>query len=197
MNNQNNQLILKEGFKPVVIVLLISLFLNIFISDTLGNIGFVLTLALIFIYRNPSRTTVNNKEMILAPIDGTISAIDISKNKYKIYINVNLCNTHLLRAPIKSKFKTKSFKNGLNLKSTSYKAKLLNTQAVIKFDDIKVKLISGICNSDIILYENAKVEATQEVGVFLNGLVILELPRSCNINVNLNEKVYAGLTQIA
>ena len=197
MNNQNNQLILKEGFKPVVVVLLISIFLNIFISDTFGNIGFIITLALIFIYRNPSRTTVNNKGMILAPIDGTISAIDISKNKYKIYIDVNLCNTHVLRAPIKSKFKTKSLKNGLNLKSTSYKARLLNTQAVIKFDDIKVKLISGICNNDIILYENEKVEATQEVGVFLHGLVILELPRSCSINVNLNEKVYAGLTQIA
>ena len=197
MNNQNNQLILKEGFKPVVVVLLISIFLNIFISDTFGNIGFIITLALIFIYRNPSRTTVNNKGMILAPIDGKISAIDISKNKYKIYINVNLCNTHVLRAPIKSKFKTKSLKNGLNLKSTSYKARLLNTQAVIKFDDIKVKLISGICNNDIILYENEKVEATQEVGVFLHGLVILELPRSCSINVNLNEKVYAGLTQIA
>ncbi|HIP12122.1 MAG TPA: hypothetical protein EYG73_05315 [Arcobacter sp.] len=197
MSNQNNQLILKEGFVPVVIALAISLFLNIVISDALGNIGFVVTLALIFIYRNPSRATTNNKDMILAPIDGKISAIDISKNKYKIYIDVNLCDTHVLRAPIKSKFKTKSFKNGLNLKSTSYKARLLNTQAVIKFDDIKVKLISGICNSDIVLYENEKVEATQSIGVFLNGLVIVELPRSCNIKVELNDKVYAGLTQIA
>ena len=197
MSNQNNQLILKEGFVPVVIALAISLFLNIVISDALGNIGFVVTLALIFIYRNPSRATTNNKDMILAPIDGKISAIDISKNKYKIYIDVNLCDTHVLRAPIKSKFKTKSFKNGLNLKSISYKARLLNTQAVIKFDDIKVKLISGICNSDIVLYENEKVEATQSIGVFLNGLVIVELPRSCNIKVELNDKVYAGLTQIA
>jgi len=197
MNNQNNQLILKEGFIPVVIALAISLFLNLFISDFFGNIGFIVTLALIFIYRNPSRQTMNNKGMVLAPIDGRVSAIDITKNKYKVYIDVNLCNTHVLRAPIKSKYKLKSFINGLNLKSSSYKAKLLNTQAVIKFDDIKIKLISGICNSNIILNENDKVEATQNIGVFLNGLVIMELPRNSELKIALNDKVYAGLTQIA
>jgi len=197
MNNQNNQIILKEGFNPIIISLTLSLFLTIFVSNFLGNIGFIITLALLFIYRNPSRQTINNENMILAPIDGKISAIDISKNKYKIYINVNLCNTHVLRAPIKSKYKIKNFTNGLNLKSSSYKAKLLNTQASIKFDDIKIKLISGICNSNIILNESQKVEATQSIGVFLNGLVIMELPRTKELKIDLNDKVYAGLTQIA
>ena len=195
--NNNNQPILKEGFSPIIITLMISLFFSIFISNFLGNVGFIITILFIFIYRNPSRQTMNNKNMILAPIDGKISAIDITKNKYKIYIDVNLCNTHVLRAPIKSKFKIKSFTNGLNLKSSSYKAKLLNTQATLKFDDIKIKLISGICNSNIILYKNDKVEATQDVGIFLNGLVIVELPKTNNLKISLNDKIYAGLTQIA
>ena len=195
--NNNNQPILKEGFSPIIIVLTISLFFSIFISNFLGNVGFLITILLIFVYRNPSRQTLNNKNMILAPIDGKVSAIDITKNKYKIYINVNLCNTHVLRAPIKSKFKIKSFTNGLNLKSSSYKAKLLNTQATLKFDDIKIKLISGICNSNIILYKNDKVEPTQDIGIFLNGLVIVELPRKSNLKISLNDRIYAGLTQIA
>jgi hypothetical protein len=195
--NKNNQLILKEGFSPIIITLLISLFLNIFISNSLGTIGFVILLALLFIYRNPTRQTINNKGMVLAPIDGKISAIDITKNKYKIYIDVNLCNTHVLRAPIKSKFKVKSFVNGLNLKNSSYKAQLLNTQATLKFDDIRIKLISGICNSNIILYENKKVEATQDIGIFLNGLVIIELSRKNDLKISINDKIYAGLTQIS
>lgn len=196
--NQNNQIILKEGLIPIVITLGVSLFLKIFISDFLGNIGFIFTLALIYIYRNPNRESYHTKNNILAPIDGKISAIDITENNYKIYIDVNLCDTHLLRAPVAGKYKIKNFIHGLNLNSSTYKAKILNTQAILKFDNIKVRLISGMCNPNITLYkDNIKVAMAQSIGLFLHGTVIVEIPKDKQLQINLNDKVYAGITQLS
>ena len=196
MQYQNNNIILKEGYNSIAIVLAFSILLSIFISDLLANIGFLLTLILLFIYRNPNRNSFASSSDIISPIDGIISAIDITDRKYKIYIDVNLCNTHLLRAPISSKYKVKSKLNGLNLNSSTYKAKLLNTQAVLKFDNIKVKLISGICNRDIILNENSKVKVGQEIGIFLNGLVVVEIPKEKKLKISISDKVYSGITPL-
>ena len=194
---KNNNIILNEGFNPILISLIVSIFLILFISNFLGDIALIFTIILTIIYRNPARNALHKSTDIIAPIDGKISAIDITKNKYKIYINVNLCNTHVLRAPIKSKIKLKLFKNGLNLNHDTYKAKLLNTQAVLKFDDIKLTLISGICNSKITLYPMQKVQQSQEFGVFLQGSVIVEVPKSKTLNIVLNDKVFSGITKLA
>lgn len=195
---KNNKIILKEGFVPIGISLAIGLFLTIFISDFLANIAFIFSFILAIIYRNPNRSVYNIDEKdIIAPIDGKVSAIDIGKHNYKIYIDVNLCNTHILRAPIKGKFKIKDFKYGLNLNSSTYKAKLLNSQAVLKFNNIKLKLISGICNSNITLYKEGNISSTQEIGIFLNGVVIVDIPKEYKLNVNINDKVYSGMTKLA
>ncbi|MCK5294976.1 MAG: hypothetical protein KAJ49_10005 [Arcobacteraceae bacterium] len=196
MHNQNNQIILKEGFNSIAIVFVVSLFLLIFVSDFLGNLGFLITFVLLFIYRNPSRNSYITHNDIISPVDGRVSAIDITHNKYKIYIDVSLCDTHILRAPISSKFKVKSKINGLNLNSSTFKAKILNTQAVLKFDDIKVKLVSGVCNSDIILYKYNKVKVSQDIGLFLNGVVIVEIPREKELKISINDKVYSGITPL-
>ena len=193
----NNKIILKEGYTPIAIAVVITLFLNIFISDTLANIALIITIFLVIIYRNPNRSSFDiTNDNIISPIDGKISAIDIGKHNYKIYIDVNLCNTHQLRSPLSGKFKIKNLKKGLNLNSATYKAKLLNSQALLKIKDIKIKLISGICNSDIILYDEKDVAVGESIGVFLNGLVIVEIPKDYKLNISIGDKVDSGITKL-
>ena len=196
---QDDNIILSQGYKYILTTLGLSLFFSIFICDILAYIGYVITLFLLYVYRNPNINFYNqHSKNILAPIDGKISSIDISKNKYKIYIDVSLCDVHILRAPKDATFKIKSFINGVNLCSSTYKANLLNTRATLKFDDIKLKLISGRYNLDIALYKwFKKVKATQAVGVFLQGSVIVEIPKKYDLKINLNEKVKAGQSILA
>jgi len=198
MMNQNNEYILKEGYNVILSSLLVSFIVDIFISDVFANILYVFVFVLLFIFRNPSRVNyIAKNDDVLSPIDGRVIAIDKSKNKQKIYIDVSLCDSHVFRAPTNSKYKLKSLKNGLNLNSNSFKAKKLNAQAVLKFDDIKVKLISGICNSKLNFITSTEIKSSDEVGVFLQGLVIIEMPNTYKINTNINEKVNSTTTILA
>jgi len=191
MINQNN-IILKQGHSIIITTLVVSILLNIFISETLANMGYILIAILLFVYRNPSRENfLQSENNVLSPIDGTIIAID----KNKIFIDVSLCNSHTLRAPINSKYTLKYIKNGLNLNHFSLKAKDLNSQAILTFNDITVKLISGICNTKLsFINSDDNISSGDELGLFLHGLVVVENTKKCDILVELNQKVYSNET---
>jgi phosphatidylserine decarboxylase precursor-related protein len=197
LKTKNNQLILEEGFRTILITLLVSLFIKFFISDFFGILGFILVLALIYIYRNPTKHSINDKDNIFCPIDGTINVIDIKKNKYIIYIDVSLCGTHKLRAPVEGNYKIKSKQNGSYLNPFSPKAQILNEQAVLEFEDVKMKIIAGLCNKEIVLYHEENVKAGDSIGVFLQGLVILEIPKTSALLVHIGDKVSSATNIIA
>jgi hypothetical protein len=188
---EQNNLLLKEGFKPLVIVLSITVFSFLFLCETLGFIFLALSVFTFYVYRNPIIGFVPKDENnIMSPIEGKINSIDYSKNNYKIFIDVSLCNSHILRAPKTSAFSIKKIVYGLNLCHNTFKAKELNTRSTLKFDDIKVKLLSGFCNKDITLEEEKQVLTSQRVGLFFHGLVMVEIPKNdYELNVEIGQKV--------
>ena len=191
---KNNFLILSQGYNLILSILVLSVISDLFVSDTLSCIGYTFVVILLFIYRSPSRNNFSNNNNFFSPVDGKVIAIDKTKNKQKIYIKVSLCNTHLVTAPSNSKMVIHKIKNGLNLPCNTYKAKKFNNQITLKFDNIKVKFISGICNSNINFINPIELKLGDEIGLFMQGLVIIELPLNTNIEVNLNDKVYSNQT---
>jgi len=189
---KKNKLILSEGYKTIAITFVISIVLMLFISDCLAYIGIVVGLALIFIYRDTYRHIFKNTQSVLAPIDATITAIDNVDGKYKIYCKVSLCNNHVLRAPIDADVKVKKFRRGLNLNPNSYKASLYNEQTVLKFSDIKIKLISGLCNHKMKRIKECTVSQGDKISVFLDGLVIITVPQENELLINIGDKLTAG-----
>jgi len=189
---KKNKLILSEGYKTIAITFVISIVLMLFISDCLAYIGIVVGLALIFIYRDTYRHIFKNTQSVLAPIDATITAIDNVNGKYKIYCKVSLCNNHVLRAPIDADVKVKKFRRGLNLNPNSYKASLYNEQTVLKFSDIKIKLISGLCNHKMKRIKECTVSQGDKISVFLDGLVIITVPQENELLINIGDKLTAG-----
>ena len=189
--------ILEEGLKPIAIAFIIALFIKFFICDFLGNLVILLAIFIAVIYRNPSRDIFYGEDNILAPIDGTIQAIDYVDGKQRIYCNVNLCNVHVLRAPIDDTMEVKSFYHGLNLSANSYKAKNLNERAVIEFKDFNLELLSGVCNNKLLIDENKKeVKQGERIGLFFNGLVIIETKKVVDLSVKIGDKITAGQTVI-
>jgi len=189
---KKNKLILSEGYKTIAITFVISIVLMLFISDCLAYIGIVVGLALIFIYRDTYRHIFKNTQSVLAPIDATITAIDNVNGKYKIYCKVSLCNNHVLRAPIDADVKVKKFRRGLNLNPNSYKASLYNEQTVLKFSDIKIKLISGLCNHKMKRIKECTVSQGDKISVFLDGLVIITVPQENELLINIGDKLTSG-----
>ncbi len=190
----NKNIILEQGYKPIIISLVITITLWLFISSFFGNIALFITLFIAFIYRNPSRHIFRNSQSVLAPIDSTIEAIDIVDGKQKIYCKVNLCNTHTLRAPSDGELKIKKYQHGLNLNPNTPKASLLNEQMVLKINNLKIKLISGICNSNINYLENKKVYQGEEIGLFLDGIVTIYVNSEYQLLVNIGDKLTSGQT---
>ena len=191
---KKNKLILEEGYKKVIITFLVSIALLLFISDCLGYLGITLSIALLYIYRAGYRHVFKNTQSVLAPIDSTITAIDETNGKYKIYCKVGLGNNHLFRAPIDAEVKVKKYKRGLNLNPHTYKASLYNEQIVLKFEDLKIKLISGLFNHKMKRIKESNVEQGDKVSVFLEGLVIISIPKNNKILVKIGDKLTSGQT---
>lgn len=191
-----NNFILKEGYKYIAITFILALVVKLLICNFLGNLGLLLTIFMLFMYRNPMRDIFTTEHSILAPIDGTIKAIDYKNGKQIIYCDVNLCDTHILRAPLSGKIKVKSYINGLNLSSNSYKAKQLNEQAIIKFHNLKIKLLSGVCNSKILLDDKSEIKQGERFGLFFMGSVIIEPKKEIELSVKIGDKIKAGQTLI-
>ena len=188
-----NNFINPQGVKPISISIISALFLSIFISSTLGNIGFIITAFLVYIYRDTnSHIVFHNKNNILSPVDGKIFAIDNIDGKQKIYIKVSLCNGHNIKAPQDSEYKVKNYKCGLNLNPNSYKGNLLNEQVSFKFDNLKFKLISGICNSKIHFTPSSKISQGDSMGLFLQGNVVVTVKKEHQLEVEIGQKLVAG-----
>lgn len=189
---KKNKLILQEGYKSITITFVIAIALILFISDCLGYIGLLIGISMLYIYRDTYRHIFKNTQSVLAPIDGTITAIDTVNDKYKIYCKVSLCNNHILRAPTDADLKVKKYRRGLNLNPNSYKASLYNEQIVLKFDDIKIKLISGLCNHKMKRVKEGNVSQGDKISVFLDGLVVITVPKDYDLMINIGDKLTSG-----
>lgn len=191
---KKNKIILPEGYKNIAIVFGVSIILTLFISDCLGIIGIVLGLFMLYVYRDTYRHIFTNTQSVLAPIDSVVTAIDTIDGKFQIYCKVSLLDNHLLRAPIDANMKIKKYRRGLNLNATSYKASLYNEQIVLKFDDIKLKLISGLCNMKMKRINESKVTQGDKISVFLDGMVVITVPKSEDLLINIGDKLRSGQT---
>ena len=189
-----NNLILKEGYKNIGIVFVVAIFLEIFISDCLGSIGLLLGVFMLYIYRGTNRHLFLNTQSVLAPIDSKVVAIDKVNGKYKIYCKVGLLDNHILRAPISTYMKIKKYKRGLNLNVNSYKASLYNEQIVLKFDDIKLKLISGLCNNKIKRMYESDVSQGDKISIFLDGMMVVSVPDTNDLLIKTGDKLISGQT---
>lgn len=193
-----NNFISKEGVKPVGFLLIVSILVG-FISEGLFVVFLLATLFVGYLFRNSKRYVFENSQSILAPVDGKIMAIDKIDDKVKIYCKVSLLDTHIVRAPINGEMKRVDFHKGLNLSPATLKAKSLNEQIKYQFSSnenrvIILELISGFFNVAIEKKENETVEQGQNIGFFLDGIVIVTLSNSSKLLVNVNDKLLAGQT---
>jgi len=187
----------KEGQKAILIAFLVMIVSILIGCGFLVTLAFIATIGLIFIFRNKDISYNNNDSDITSPISGVVTAIDVAEeNKKDIYIDVSLCNNHILRA-CEDGDCTVEYKRGLNLLLNSFKAKRLNDKAIIKFNQTKINLCSSLFNTSINITKTQKLRKGEKIGVFLQGEVCVTVDSANDIMVKIGDKVDSGQTTLA
>lgn len=191
-----NNMMFPEGYKPALISFILSLFSFIFICNTLSLIFLLLTLFIVYIYRDADKYIFENENNVISPISGKVIAIDKNENKIDIYCEVRLCDSSEVRASSTGVVTNIAYKNGLNLQPMSKKGKLLNSQISFELNNVKFDFISGFFNTKI--FSNFKKEVKQGdiLGLFINGVVKISIDSKYETSLKIGNKLVSGQTLI-
>jgi phosphatidylserine decarboxylase len=169
----------------------------------------LLTLSLLFFYRNPSRNIPDNDLAVLSIADGKVLSVDEISNDYiggkgrKVAIFLSVLDAHINRIPIDGRVDYYKYNPGKFFAAFKDKASSdnENTEIGLVFSDGKMifKQIAGIMARRIecTIKESQKVEAGEIYGmIHFGSRAEFFLPDNIEITVKPGDMVKAGETII-
>jgi len=197
-----------EGYKFFLIFILLSSFLGFFFFP-LGIIGFLLTIFVLWFFRDPERETPSSEEGIISPADGVICKIEKTfppkEELLKISVFMNVFNVHVNRAPVAGNIKDIIYVPGKFINASLDKASEHNERNILvlennKNEEIIVVQIAGLIARRILSFVNLfdSLKIGERFGLIRFGSrVDVYLPSNYAPKVELGQKVIAGETIIA
>lgn len=211
----------REGYKIILVTMLILAGINIALQSLLGEehiVGkIVLIVSLVFFililqfFRNPARNTILNDQQIIAPADGTVVVIEeVEEPEYfkdkrrQVSIFMSPLNVHVNRNPISGTVKYAKYHPGKYLVAWHPKSSTENERTTIVIGnnkaDILFRQIAGALAKRIVYYvkEGQIVQQGSEMGFIKFGSRIdIFLPLDAKVNVSLQQKTKGGETVVA
>lgn len=190
-------IVAKESKSLILITFIVFLILFIIDCNLLSFIAFAALLFFIYTcrFKYIDINSLKNDE-IYAPISGKVSSIDSDGFKKIVTIDVTLCDLHILRSLENGKVKI-SQKRGLNLPLGTYKAKRLNEQVSIQYDNVSMTLISSMCNMPITIDKKESYKKGEKIGLFFHGEVIVFFDESMSLDIKIGDRVESGISILA
>lgn len=204
----------KEGYKFILIFALVTIVIGLF-SNTLGLIGFVLTLWCIFFFRDPERVTPIEPGVIVSPADGMITKVEYDveglnvkpgKAKWnRVSIFLNVFDVHVNRVPISGEIVKVEYKPGKFLSANDEASSVENEKNIVVVRtgsgaEIGFVQVAGLIARRIIstLKEGQQVKTGERYGIIRFGSrVDIYLPDGMPITVLAGQKAVGGETIIA
>lgn len=222
MKNKLN-IIHKEGKGILAGLFLILVFLNIFIYYSFGGVSLFFEIFagvsivfysfILWFFRQPYRPVTPNDELIIAPADGRIVAIEeifepeyFKDKRLQISIFMSPLDVHVNRYPVSGKVKYFKYHKGAYLVAWHPKSSELNERTTLVVEnsvgsEILIRQIAGAVARRIVAYpsEGELVTQGEDFGFIKFGSrVDLFLPlNSMDIKISLNQKVVGNQTIIA
>lgn len=212
----------REGRAIVIVVLFLYLILgmsvlvittcNSYCFYLLSFLGLFLFIFVLFFFRNPSRKIISDSNVVFAPADGEIVAIEeVYENEFlmmkclRVSIFMSILNMHVNRYPVSgiirySKYHPGRFFIAFYPKSSEFNE---HQSTVIEKSDgtfIMVKQIAGFLARRVVCYAKEGEQAIQgnDIGFIKFGSrVDLFLPLDTQVLVKLHEDVQGNRTIIA
>jgi phosphatidylserine decarboxylase len=203
------------GWPFIAIFAVISILLG-FIADPLLWIGLVLTAWCVYFFRDPIRVTPDQAELVIAPADGMVSAIeqvtlpheldDEAEEKVtRVSIFLSVFDVHVQRVPISGKIKKVVYRPGKFINASLDKASEHNERSSVLLETASGKTlafvqIAGLIARRIIntLKEDQAVNAGERYGLIRFGSrVDVYLPEGVAPQVIVGQRMIGGETVIA
>ena len=212
----------KEGYKTIAIGAIIFGIINVsffyffsYASPVLGWSIFFITLAillfLISFFRIPKRELTRGEEVIVAPADGKVVAIEeIQADEYftdrriQISIFMSPLNVHVNRNPVSGEIAYSQYHRGKYLVAWHPKSSTENERHSVVYrkegKEILVKQIAGALAKRIVNYlkPGQQVKQGEEMGFIKFGSrVDVLLPLDARVEVKIGDLPKGGVTVIA
>ncbi|MEQ9262530.1 MAG: phosphatidylserine decarboxylase family protein [Owenweeksia sp.] len=205
-----------EGKKILFTLLIILALINITIflvveKEWIENISLIASLLIYILvlqfFRNPRRYTKIDEQMVIAPADGRIVAIEeIEEQEYfkdkrlQISIFMSPLNVHVNRYPVSGEIKYAKYHPGAYLVAWHPKSSTLNERTTVVVETksgtpVMYKQIAGLVARKIVMYAKAGIQAVQgkDSGFIKFGSrVDIVLPLDANVLVKVGDKARGG-----
>ena len=204
----------KEGYFIIAVSAIIT-FLLFIVDEFLGEIGLILTLFIIYFFRDPIRVSPDESNVVLASADGVVDKVeeaeapkelklDSNEKFNRVSIFLSTFNVHVQRIPMSGKIEKLEYIQGkfLNITNDKYHEDNERQLCLMKtkqgFDVIFVQ-IAGMVARRIVcnLKEGQEVKAGEKFGCIKFGSrVDVYLPKNIELKVKVGQTMIAGETVI-
>jgi len=192
-----------EGWPFIIPLAVVTAFLFAIGWKNTGAIVLVLTLFVLFFFRDPERTVPAGGGVVVSPADGKVIVIkDIFEPTYlkqdvkQISIFLSVFNVHVNRSPIEGTVELVKYNPGKFHVASVDKASLDNEQTAMVIangkNKILVKQIAGLIARRIVCYAKAgdSIKRGERYGLIRFGSrVDIFLPKDAEIKVKLGDRV--------
>ncbi|WP_462280387.1 phosphatidylserine decarboxylase family protein [Salinivirga cyanobacteriivorans] len=212
----------RAGYKIIITTILILLLLtagmhfifNSFYATLItGSVALGIVVFVLRFFRVPGRLVNTEKDVLVAPADGTVVAIEevfedefLQKKALQISIFMSVWNVHINWFPANGIMKEFRYHPGKFLVARHPKSSVLNERTSILMETsekvpVVIRQIAGIVARRIENYvkdTNSKVAAGQEMGFIKFGSrVDVFVPLNSDLKINIGQKVRGKVTRIA
>ena len=202
-----------EGYKFLVIVIALTIFLYFF-SSLLGLLGLFLSVWVYYFFRDPERVSINDDNYLVSPADGLVVQVQetegpkelgLENKKFtKISIFMNVFDCHVNRIPCDGKVSEILYKSGKFLNASLDKASEDNERNYYKIinskgEDIIVVQIAGLIARRIVceISKDQDLKQGDRIGMIRFGSRVDVYFENYTSLVKMNQKTVAGETLLA
>ena len=203
-----------EGWKFAFIFFVISL-LTYLVYAPISIIGFLVTLFTLWFFRDPSRNTPVDSNLIISSADGKVCLIDeacpptevsMKQEKMKrVCVFMNVFNVHVNRSPVAGVISDIVYKEGQFLNASLDKASEKNERSSLVINsnhgaDIVVVQIAGLIARRILGFvsKNQNLNQGERFGLIRFGSrVDIYMPLDSTVKCSVGDKVVAGESVLA
>jgi len=215
MNNQtfeaHSGIIAREGIPFILVFFFFTISSFILGSIASGVVFLLITVFIVWFFRNPRRNTPDYEKLVISPADGKVLRIEeLNETEFmrgpcqKVGIFMSVFNVHVNRVPYSGRVERIQYRKGKFVSANLDKASTDNERNIVKIkgddgNELLVVQIAGLIARRIVCWitEGTYVKKGDRFGMIRFGSCVeLYLPADCIISVKIGDKVVAGETPI-
>lgn len=181
------------------------------LTFALLSLAAVIWLLVLYFFRNPARSIVDEPGLVIGPCDGRVVAITpvrearyLDADTLRVSVFLSVLDVHVQRAPLGGKVALIEHQPGAFLRAYEPQASARNDRISMVIESrhgpILLQQIAGILARRCVNFARPgeELRAGQRFGLIKFGSrVDLYLPPNARILVNVGDQVYGGLTPLA